>query len=229
MNLTLFDILPDDAVDDIPRKVTQPQDSLRTQHRFPVLLFAHVVFNGISRFFAIACIHQDLHEKQFVVVLEIIFHLIDRKLFGTVLAQSRNVDLLILQCLTRGFCLPILFEFTLNQSLHELALVVEVIDAILLALFKHLVLVFSHVIGHHIVVFLVVFEIKVVLILAIVSEFRLILRNEVFDALALWYCLLLGLQPHHLFDHLELAHLWFLLLYHVALFVNRQVWIIHAD
>ena len=175
---------------------------------------------SIILLFAIASVHQDLHKEQLIIILKQVRHLINHELFRAVRTKCCNIDFLVPLGLALSFCLTILFKAPLNKCLHEFALILKLIYAILLTLFKHFILTLSHVIGHHGIVLLVIFEVEVVFFFAIGCKLRLVLWDEVFDPFTFRNGSLLCFQTHHFFDHLKLGHFGLLHFYGVTFFIN---------
>ena len=98
MNLPLADLVPDDAVDDVPGKFVHPQHFLWAQHRLLVSLLADVLLEGISSLMSLTRIHQYLHVNQFIIVLEQVVLLVVED-SGFVLAKRVDINRLILALL----------------------------------------------------------------------------------------------------------------------------------
>lgn len=53
----LFNVVPDNSVDDVSCEVTQSELPLRAKHNLTILLLADMRFNSISDLFLIASVH----------------------------------------------------------------------------------------------------------------------------------------------------------------------------
>lgn len=57
VDLVLFNVVPDNSVDDVSCEVTQSELPLRAKHNLTILLLADMRFNSISDLFLIASVH----------------------------------------------------------------------------------------------------------------------------------------------------------------------------
>lgn len=163
MHFLLFYIVPNQAIDDVPCKLTHSNLLLRAKHGLAVILFAHILLGRFSKFHLLTRVHHDLQFDQLIIIIE---HASPANHFCLrhELPHLFDVNLLISRLFFRYCNLLLLCEMTVDKSFHQLTFVVAGVGAKFLTLFKLDEFFVGHVVCQHLVVLFVIFHVKVVLI-----------------------------------------------------------------